>query len=304
MVKCCICKKELKNYNGLSKHIHNNHDISKQDYYDKYIAKVSKYCKLCGKEKTFRGMGEGYRTYCSVACRSKDLEPSRYWKGKKQNKETIEKRIKNTNQTSKEFKRKQTMIKKYGVDNPSMITEVREIISEKAMGKRRPRTKEHQDKIIKAKETNDTLGHGLSVRRQISKSLNDYYQNGNDQSVTMSKLPSNGRGHKTGYHNEILYRSSYELKFLHFCEKYGIMVISCESKDYRVRYYYKGKQRWYYPDFYLPEHDVCVEVKPKSMLSEQFFAKKNAAENVYQNYKVVNEEHLIKESALYEYLFY
>jgi len=304
MVKCSICQKTFKNNNGLGKHIHNNHEINRQDYYDTHISEISKFCKCCGKEKTFRGLGEGYRIYCSVKCRSKDTEPSKYWEGKKQSKDTIKKRIQNTDQLSKEHKRKQTMIEKYGVDNPSMIPEVKETISKKTKGKKRPRSKEHQNKIIQSKKINNSLKHTLTTRQKIINSLNNYYQKGNDQCVTVTSLPSNGRGHKTGYHNGILYRSSYELKFLHFCEKYDILVTSCESKQYRVRYHYENKQRWYYPDFYLPQYDICVEVKPKSMFDEQFYAKKDAACLVYSNYKVVNENHLIEERKLYEHIFY
>jgi len=304
MVVCSICKKQFKNYNGLSKHIHNSHETGKEEYYNTYIKEVSKHCKFCGKEKTFRGMNEGYRTYCSVTCRSKDLEPTRYWQGKKQSKDTIKKRVQNTDQSLKEYNRKQTMIQRYGVDNPSMLPEVKEIISKKLNGRKRPRSKEHQNKIIEAKKKNDTLSHALPTRKRIIDSLNSYYQEGDDQCVTVTKLPSNGKGHKTGYHNDILYRSSYELKFLHFCEKYGIIVVSCESKEYRVRYHYEGKQRWYYPDFYLPQYDLCVEVKPKSMINEQVVAKQNAAKLVYSNYKVINEDHLIEERKLYEYLFH
>lgn len=102
MTICAICKKEFKNINGLAKHII-NHSISKQEYYDLYITSISSTC-ICGKNKKFRNLGEGYRTYCSPKCRSAHVKPTTYWQGKTQSQELID-------------KRRNTMLTRYGVSN-------------------------------------------------------------------------------------------------------------------------------------------------------------------------------------------
>ena len=90
-VICKLCLSEFKNYNGLAKHIFHQHDISKKEYYDKHIGIINSIC-ICGKEKKFRNIGEGYRTYCSPQCRSNNIEPSKPWLGIKQTQELIDKR--------------------------------------------------------------------------------------------------------------------------------------------------------------------------------------------------------------------
>lgn len=306
MLECEICGTQIKNTNSLGKHLYHSHpDISKEEYYKTYINEVSDIC-CCGSKKKFRGLGEGYRQFCSVKCRSEDVDIrtkiSVSKTGVKQTEEHINNRVNNTNQTLKEETRKRTMVKKYGVNNPSLVPEFAEKIRIGNTGKKMPpRTTEHSQNIVQSRIKNGTLNPGTSVRSKISKALNSYYQEGNDQSVTVSKMPSNGRGHKTGYHNGILYRSSYELLFILFCERNEILIRSCENKKHRVRYEYDGKKRWYYPDFYLPEKDICVEIKPTSMMNEIFEVKKKAAETIYNNFIVITEHHLSNEECLNEY---
>lgn len=301
---CQICNISLKNKNGLGKHLYRSHkNITKKYYYDKYIKEISSICK-CGKEKKFRGLGEGYRKYCSVSCRSSDQvirsKLSKAKKGKKQSAEIIEKRIKNTNQIAKEASRKKTMMERYGVDNPSLVPEFFEKMKVKNK-KFPPRTPEHSQKIISSKRKNGTLNHSNSIRTKISNSLNKYYQQDDNQSITLGSLPSNGRGHKSGHYDGILYRSSYELLFILFCKKNKIKIESCENKKRRVRYIYEGKKRWYYPDFYLPELDICIEIKPQSMMNDLFYTKKKFAEKIYKNFVVLTENELYDEAKLNEY---
>jgi hypothetical protein len=304
---CHLCGYNAKSVNSLGKHIHHSHkDYSKKKYYDKFISTVSPRC-VCGKEKKFRGLGEGYRQFCSISCRSLDTDIrnklSKSQTGKKQSKETIQKRLQSTDQKIKETTRKKTMLEKYGVENPIHVPDFLE--KAKVKSKRQSkRTKEHSEKIISAKRKNGTLTHTSNTQSKIIYSLNRYYQEGDNQNVTVSKLPSNGRGHKTGYHKGILYRSSYELAFIIFCERNNIKIESCENKERRVRYECGGKKRWYYPDFYLTDHDICVEIKPTSMMNELFLVKKHFAEKAYKNFVVVTENELSNEEKLVEHLLY
>lgn len=103
MVICTLCNAKFNNINGLAKHLTAAHKISKQEYYDTYIREVDRFC-VCGAEKKFRNLGEGYRIYCSPQCRSNHIEPISYWKDKRQPQEMID-------------KRRNTMVERYGVAN-------------------------------------------------------------------------------------------------------------------------------------------------------------------------------------------
>jgi hypothetical protein len=172
MIICRICNKKLKNVNGLAKHIHNQHDISKEEYYNAYIKETFPTC-ICGKKKKFRHLGEGYRTYCSPSCRSKHVEPVKYWQDKKQPKEMIE-------------ARRNSMYKRYGVTNGYLVNHSK---AEKYKG--------------------------------------------------------------------FVCRSKYEKLFVDFAEKYGYTL----SVPDRIKYIHEGRSRHYYPDFYVEELDLIVEIK-------------------------------------------
>lgn len=61
---CEMCKRELSDTrNALSLHIHNAHDISKEEYYQTYIDSRTA-CKECGAELAFRNIQTGYADYC------------------------------------------------------------------------------------------------------------------------------------------------------------------------------------------------------------------------------------------------
>ncbi len=122
MFKCEICGKEFDSINGLSNHINKSHknEMTTEEYYLKYIGEKGK-CKECGKDMKFVGLRDGYLTFCSVKCRSMNLEI------KQKHKKTC---LKNSgygnpmqNPINKE-KRKQTCMKKYDVENPMQNKEI------------------------------------------------------------------------------------------------------------------------------------------------------------------------------------
>lgn len=83
-----------------------------------------------------------------------------------------------------------------------------------------------------------------------------------------------------------------------------IEIKSAENKDFRVRYYdRKNIPRFYYPDFYIPQYDGIIEVKPKSMLNTDINVRKiEAAKNVYDKFFIVTEEDLVDLSIFFEKL--
>ena len=96
---CEICNKEIKSYSHLKKH-----NISSQQYYDKFLRTKNEGICYCGNQTYFISITKGYKTYCSVKCAQNDT--------------CIRNKIKNTY--------KKTMLEKYGVENPQQIQEVKD----------------------------------------------------------------------------------------------------------------------------------------------------------------------------------
>ena len=288
MLTCQICFKIFNKKNGLAKHISNTHkEISIEEYYVNFINEINNLC-VCGNKKKFRGIGEGYREYCSVKCRSQNIQPTKYWEGKKQPKEMVEKRIRNTDQLKKEENRKQSSLIRYGVDNPTKIKEIRNKISVSNTGKKMIRKSEHQQKIINSRKRNGTLKHTNETKEKIKKSVIAVYQSDNPP-VTISE--NNNKNHKTGYFKGIFYRSSYELKFMEYCALNSIEFRSAENKEFRLKYTINGKNHWYYPDFYLEKYDAIIEIKPNSMLTDEVVLNKiNAGMQNYRFFIITEEE--------------
>lgn len=271
---CKICNQNFKNKKALATHVNSKHSMKSKEYYDLYCKTENEgICKTCGNETSWRGK---YLKYCSNKCLINSPEFIDKIKstniGRKQSADTIEKRIKNTNQTKKELARQSTLIEKYGTLNTcdSLDAEQLQKRNDKiSIGhKNKKHTKEHHEKIIESKERNNTLNHSEETKQKISDSLKEYYQTNSDVSVNVSNkfTTNNKKGYITGKINEIFYRSSYEKIFIEYCVKNNIKIQSAESKDFRLEYYIDNKRHYYYPDFYLPDFNVIVEVKPLSML--------------------------------------
>lgn len=301
MFDCKICSFSGKSNNSLSAHIYQNHSLKRKEYYDMYLKKDNEgICPICSKETSFRG--NNYLKFCSIKCsHSSDewrLKNSNAKKGKKQSKEIVEKRINNTDQKKKQETREKTLLKRYNnkhYNNSEQIS-----ISNK--GKRKgPRPKEWSDNVIASKRKNNTLKHREEIKVKIGKSIKALHQT-DDAPVTISKSKYMGRNHLTGYYNNIYYRSSYELKFLEYCFENNIKVEPADLKSFRIKYKDEtGKFRFYYPDFYLPDLDIVVEVKPLSMLDqERTIAKMHEAMMNY-NYVLITEDELENLNKVFQY---
>jgi len=270
MTNCKICNLDFSSNHKLTSHIRNKHFLSKKEYYDKYLKKENEgICLVCKNITTFRG--NKYLKHCSIECyniseskKEQNIKLSQTRKGIKQTKETINKRIANTDQIKKEQKRKLTCIENYGVNNPTKIKEFSEKIGNALRGKKSPRKDEnHQRKIIESKIRNNTIKHTENTKQKIKISVRKLYSS-DDPPVTISR--SNSKIHKTGYIGGFYYRSSYEYRFLEYCLDNNIELVCAENKKYRIPYVLENERHWYYPDFYLPKYDILIEVKPTNML--------------------------------------
>lgn len=99
-------------------------------------------------------------------------------------------------------------------------------------------------------------------KERLSKSIIQAHING--------KCKSYGRGHKIGYfysekmNKKIFYRSSYEFRFLQWCELNKKIKIF-DSCNFSIQYEVNKNVKNYLPDFII-NNKIIVEIKPKSML--------------------------------------
>jgi very-short-patch-repair endonuclease len=87
-------------------------------------------------------------------------------------------------------------------------------------------------------------------------------------------------GKKIKYFNDnIYYRGTYEKDFLDLCFKHNINVENIKG----FKYQYIDKQKIYFPDFYLPDYNLIIEIKSDYTYNKEL------------------EKNLLKESAMIDY---
>jgi len=98
-----------------------------------------------------------------------------------------------------------------------------------------------------------------------------------------------GNGWK-GHYKEVYFRSMLELRYLYFFDINNIEFENAEQRKFTVKYEINGVDRTYRADFYLPEYDYIIEVKPLKLHNTPTNAAKHqAAEMQFNNFTVVDE---------------
>lgn len=248
-----------------------------------------------------------YRKFCSSKCHANSPEAralhAEVHVGRKQSAEQIANRVAKTDQTAKEAKRKATMIERFGVDNYGHVETHKEHMRRINTGRSNPRLPGQQDRIIQTRRINGTLKHSTKTKLKITAGVNRTYSDPSfDRSVFVTEVFNPFTGHYRG----LYYRSSYEFMFLRFCRKYFIDVESAGTKEYAVPYVDQyGSERMYYPDFYLPEFDLIIEIKPSTMLKHGSNPQKFAAANrKYPRFCVLTELSGYTDKAKWHDLYY
>lgn len=301
-INCPICKKVYKSILSITKHIQYKHNLVSKDILFKYNKELFVNCKICCIKIKYYITDKQARKCCSKECYLNSIT------GKKQSIETVQKRILNTDQIKKEEKRQETFMKKYSSLYAPKDPMLRgERISYALINKQH--TKEHHQKIVESKRKNGTLYHTEDTKKLISETLKKIF---NSESFDKSKfLQRKIQSYKYGYHKGFYCRSSYEKIFIDFCELYNIKLISAENNKFSVKYYTEESlsiSKTYFPDFYLPDLDIIIEIKPLSMYDYgNNINKYIAIMNVHRFIVITEEEHLLNKDRwdeLYNELLY
>lgn len=125
-----------------------------------------------------------------------------------------------------------------------------------------------------------------------------------DKSKFLNKKSNN---YESGYYKGFYCRSSYEKKFVDFCEKYKLKLESAENNKFVIEYEAEeGKIRKYFPDFYLPDNDLVIEIKPLSMYDYKFNLEKYDSASKQYKFMIITEDDGLFDSwdSLYEEINY
>lgn len=288
MENCKICNKNCENLKSLSTHIVLSHKMSSKEYYDLHLLKENESkCIVCNNLTSYRNMRIGYLDTCSIECRGLNKNIKRdYWKGKKQSKEMIDKRIQNTNQEIKQRNWEKSNLEKYGVKNPTKLESVRNKIGESHKGLKKNRTDDWQKNIINSKRKNGTLNHSETTKVKIKNKINEHYRLNLDREKYLTT--SNNVKHLSGWYKGLYFRSSLELSFL--VRNSHKTFISCEIKKYGIQYSVNDKSKMYYPDY--TDGEFIYEIKPTSLLGFGLNPIKleNAIKIYGEKYKIITEK--------------
>ncbi len=195
-------------------------------------------CKKCvnRKEREYsNGAKEKMIEKCKLIVKNKIIEDSDFLI-KKDIKTKETKKLKYHNETyNNQEKRKKTCLSKYGTPSHLNINKKKETTLSR-YGSETYNNQEKKKKTCLLKYGYEHTNHVDYIFEQIQKSA--------------YKL-------KRFENTDLYYRGTYELDFLNFCKTNDIIIKNHKS----IEYYFEGKSKKYYPDFYHEETNTIIEIK-------------------------------------------
>jgi len=227
---CEECVYTIKLKHHLSEHVNKHHD--KQKYYEKYLKEENEdLCKICrNKTKRKKGILVGYKNCCCKKCEN----------------------IYGQQQLEK------ANIKIYGVPNIFQTKEVKE--KEKQTKKDRYGDENYNNQAKKQQTNLERYGDKNYNNREKYKEtcLEEYgIENTTQLLKIFEKQQKNAFLAKPFKDTTLYYRGKFELDFLEKNQDKFPDIINAPS----INYIFEGKNRVYYPDFFIPSLNLIVEIK-------------------------------------------
>lgn len=250
---CKICNSSTNS----TSHLIRIHHITRKEYYDMFVKKPEEGICKCGKICEFRGWPKGYSQHCSYKCANSDPIVKN-----KQTQSIIRKYgVKHTSQCKMiKEKKKKTFLKHYGVTNCFANTEIKEKIKETNIKKYGVENPSQNKDII------EKINKNCYLRKEY-------------------KLPS----------GKIIYKQGYEPNFLDYVFSNNLLLESeINYSPNKIIYLdMNNKERYYFPDFYIPKLNLIIEIKSWFTLSKdpyQPYKKKACVKNGYNYLLVVDND--------------
>ena len=217
----------------LSQHINWYHDNKK--YYDEWIKeKGEEICKICGNDNIFLNFKKGYKNGC---CK------------------------KHMNKLAYEV-RKNSLLKKYGIENPFQLEKIKEKSKETRLKKYGD---EHYTNLEKSRQTcleKYGVEYSFQSRNIRNKSKNTMLIKYGVENAAQN-IDIYNKGLKTRFlihkfrDTNLWYQGTYELDFLNkYYDKFDNI-----QRGPSIKYIFSGKNKVYFPDFYIPLLNLIIEIK-------------------------------------------
>lgn len=281
MFECKICGKEVKTKRGLCNHIH-THNITSSDYIKKY--------------EDFRcGERDNDLVICPICDKYnfKNLLSHVTWKHK-MTKEQFYERYPNYQVTSDGFKKQCAIGGHNGLISQQQNQEKWHESRRKAWKTWNERHPEIFDKFQNAAW--ETASERLikqwkdpTYREKKINQAKEQHKNGLTEIVVH-------RSGKVIKHNGYNMRSSWEVKLAEIFEENNIEYL---YEPFYVNYIVEEKTKKYYPDFYIEKLNLILEVKPKSLTTDDVVIKKmKASINANFDFQFITEDELFDDLSI------
>lgn len=266
MIICKECGAELEDSRKLSLHII-KHKLSSKDYYDKYLKTPNEgVCQCCGKPTKFRNLREGYRKWCSRACKDKDPAFRK----------TLSDAVKRSYTEDLLASRKQDMKRRW--DSGSMNDAMKKSIAVH-------RTQEFKEKHRERIKNSESFHKHFKDPHWIEA-----------QSESHVKLWNEHRCFMKYEFNGIKYHSTWEIYFAYYLQKNNIKY---EYQCNPITYIFEGARHKYIPDFCV--NGELIEIKGMHLLEHM----KNGTDLEHAKYEcmIANNVKIISDIKEYQKLF-
>lgn len=178
-----------------------------------------------------------------------------------------------------QMKLEKTSLDKYGTRRPSQSDEVK-ICQEKTNIERYGTISALQNELVKEKSIAKNIAnlgckYALSnkeVYEKRTKTMIERY--GCEYSAQNPILHKKINKVKRRFHKKsgLYYESSFELHFIEYCMSKNIRI----SRGPTIKYFFEGKKRTYFSDFYLEDKNLIIEIKSK------YIYEKYLEKNIYK----------------------
>jgi len=261
-IYCKICNKKFVNYAGLGSHVTTMHNISKSEYYLKYINSEIPMCETCGNKTSFINLNKGFSRFCSCKCANSNKNKILNWKLNNIKKYGVDNTAKLENVIEKT---KQTCLEKYGYSTILITPEQKQKTKEKLLEEYNVDSPVKSE-IIRNKMKNTCIErYGFTSYSKTEK----FKQNMSDFNRT-HKFKRTSKY----YYDDCYFDSSWELAYYIWLTDNNINFEY--HPDIYFEYEYNNKIYRYYPDFLI--NNELYEIK-----GDQFFDNNNNYINPFNN---------------------
>lgn len=143
----------------------------------------------------------------------------------------------------------------------------------------------------KGKTLEEIYGHekAIEIKKKVS-------QPGKNNPMYGKPSPQGSGNGWSGWYNGHYFRSLLELSYMVYLDSNNINWITAEKLEFIIQYKdLNGIDKNYFPDFYLPDTDEIIEIKPKKLINTKLNKLKfEAANNKFKHFKVITEDNIQK----------